>query len=92
MRGLRGKTALVSAASSGIGKGIAKVLASEGSQVHIFSRNLDRIKESAAEIEKETSNQVTFSAGDLSKAEDMRRIVAEVRKSRGTIDFLVMNY
>ncbi|MEM0130057.1 MAG: SDR family oxidoreductase [Thermoplasmatales archaeon] len=92
MRGLRGKTALVSAASSGIGKGIAKVLASEGCQVHIFSRNLDRIKESAAEIEKETSNQVTFSSGDLSKAEDIRRIVGEVRKSRGTIDFLVMNY
>ncbi|MEM0128154.1 MAG: SDR family oxidoreductase [Thermoplasmatales archaeon] len=92
MRGLKNRVAIVSAASSGIGKGIAKVLASEGCNVHIFSRDTERISKSAKEIEEETSNRITFSSGDLSKPDDVRRIAGEARRSRGEVDFLIMNY
>jgi 3-oxoacyl-[acyl-carrier protein] reductase len=92
MRGLKDKVALVSAASSGIGKGIAKVLASEGCRVHIFSRDPEKIRKSAEEIVKETSGDVTFSTGDLSRPEDIKKVLRDVREKRGEVDFLVVNY
>jgi 3-oxoacyl-[acyl-carrier protein] reductase len=92
MRGLSGKVALVTAASSGIGKGIAKVLASEGSKVHIFSRDKEKLKRSVEEISKETGKEVNFSTGDLSKPDDVKRVMEEVKRKTGSIDFLVINF
>lgn len=92
MTGLSNKVALVSAASSGIGKAIAKVMAAEGCKVHIFSRDADKIRKSAEEIIKETGGQVKYSAGDMSNIHDVKRILSEVRKESGDIDFLIVNY
>lgn len=92
MLDLSGKVAVVSAASSGIGKGIAKVLASEGCKVHIFSRDAEKIRISADEISKETGREINFSVGDLSKPEDLKRILMEVMQKTGNIDFLIINY
>lgn len=92
MNGLEGKVALVSAASSGIGKGIAKVLSSKGCRVHIFSRNEQKIRKSAEEISGETGNMVNYSTGDLSKPDDVRKVLSEARRNTGEIDFLVVNF
>jgi len=45
---LRGKTAVVTAASRGIGKGIARVLAREGANLVIASRDLERLSRTAS--------------------------------------------
>lgn len=92
MKGLSGKVALVSAASSGIGKAIAKVMAGEGCKVHIFSRNGEKIRKTAEEIAKETGSSVKYSVGDMSSVSDVKRILSEVRNESGEIDFLLVNY
>ncbi len=92
MRGLDGKVAIVTAASSGIGKGIAKVLASEGCRVHISSRDEDKLKKSAEEIMKETGMQVSIIPCDLTRPEDVKKMLTDVKKKSGSVDFLVINF
>lgn len=92
MKGLKDKVALVSAASSGIGKGIAEILSANGCRVHIFSRNEDRIRESASEISRKTGNTVNYSSGDMTNLSDMERVLKEVKEKTGNVDFLIINY
>ena len=83
--GIKGRVALVTAASRGIGLGIAKALATEGVRVAIGARTAD------------TVNQVALSFGglgvvaDLMKPEDCARAVAETQAGLGPIDILVNN-
>ncbi|MCL4333150.1 MAG: SDR family oxidoreductase [Candidatus Thermoplasmatota archaeon] len=92
MRGLEGKVAIVTAASSGIGKGIAKVLSSEGCIVHISSRDRAKLEKSAEEIRKETGKQVNAVPCDLTRPADVTRMLSEVKKKSGKVDFLVINF
>jgi len=92
MRGLDGKVAIVTAASSGIGKGIAKVLVSEGCKVHISSRDVGKLKKSAEEILKETGKEVIATPCDLTKPDDVKRMLSEVKNRSGSVDFLVINF
>lgn len=92
MNGLKGKVALISAASSGIGKGIAHVLSSNGCRVHIFSRSEERIRKSVEEISRDTGNVVNYSIGDMANPSDVKRIITEAKHKTGDIDFLVINY
>ncbi|MDA8055876.1 MAG: SDR family oxidoreductase, partial [Thermoplasmatales archaeon] len=89
---LAGKVAVVTAASSGIGKGIAKVLASEGCKVHISSRDENKLRKSAEEIKKQTGRDVALSPCDLSKVDDVREMLSEVKKMSGNVDLLIINY
>lgn len=92
MNGLKGKVALVSAASSGIGKGIAEVLSAQGCKVHIFSRNEEKIRKAAEEITGRTGNKVNYSACDMTRPADVARVMDEVKNVTGSVDFLVINY
>jgi 3-oxoacyl-[acyl-carrier protein] reductase len=92
MRGLEGKVAIVTAASSGIGKGIAKVLAAEGCKVHISSRDQQKLKKSAVEIKKETGREVEVTPCDLTNPEDVRKMFSDINKNEGKVDFLVINF
>jgi 3-oxoacyl-[acyl-carrier protein] reductase len=92
MDDLKGKIALVSAASSGIGRSIASVLSSNGCRVHIFSSNEEKISKTANEIQKKTGNPVNYSVGSLADPVDVRRVMQEVKNKTGEINFLVINY
>lgn len=92
MRELKDKVAIVAAASSGIGKGIAKVLSREGCKVFIFSKNKEKIENSAKEINSETGNIVEWTNADLSNRNDLQKVVNEAHEKLGKVDFLVMNY
>ena len=63
--GIRGKTALVCAASKGLGKGCALALAQDGVNLVITARGREALEATAAEIRKATGVKVTAVAGDI---------------------------
>ncbi|MDH4190457.1 MAG: SDR family oxidoreductase [Betaproteobacteria bacterium] len=67
--GIRGKTALVCAASKGLGKGCAMALAREGANLVITARGAEALEATAAEIRKASGVQVRTVAGDITTAE-----------------------
>jgi len=91
MRLLEGKTAIITGASRGIGKGIAEVFAQHGANVAFtYSSSV----EAANQLEKELSNLGIKVKGYQSNAasfDDAQQLAEEVLKEFGTIDILVNN-
>lgn len=86
---LEGRTALVSGASAGIGAGVARVLAREGVRVAITARRRDLLEQLAAQIAGTGAEPPLVVAGDVTDAQDVKRIVAEAAAALGSIDLLV---
>jgi 3-oxoacyl-[acyl-carrier protein] reductase len=74
--GIRGRTALVCAASKGLGKGCAMALAREGVDVVITARGRDALEATADEIRNATGAKVTAVAGDITTVEGRRDALA----------------
>jgi len=85
--GLRGQTALVAAASRGLGKAVAKLFVEEGARVAICSRRKEAVDAAAADI----GGEVLPVQADVSKAEDADRFVQAAAAKFGRIDILVNN-
>jgi 3-oxoacyl-[acyl-carrier protein] reductase len=83
--GLRGRTAIVCGASSGMGLAIAEALAGEGANVAMFARRRD-----ALEREAERLGALPI-RGDLTAPRDLERLVARTVEAFGGIDVLVNN-
>ena len=73
--GLKGKVALVTGGSKGIGKAVARGLAHEGAKVAICARTQSELDETAAALAKETGSDVFGVAGDLTRQADVQNIV-----------------
>ena len=84
---LDGKVALVTGASKGIGKAIAKTLAESGAQVMLVSRKLDQLQSAAADIQGDTAVYAA-NVGDLDAA---GACVAATIERFGGLDILVNN-
>jgi len=89
--GLKGKVALVAAASKGIGKAIALELAREGCRVAICARGKEGLERTADEIRQATGQPVLAIQADLTRAEDIQRLVKATVDEYGGIDILVTN-
>ena len=89
--GLKGKVALVAAASQGMGRAIALNLAREGCQVAICARNPARLKEAARAIHDQTGAEVLPVAADVSKLADATAFVDKARAAFGGVDLLLIN-
>jgi len=90
--GLRGRVAIVCAASQGLGKATAMGFAREGANVVICSRDRRRIAAAAKEIASVARNvRVVPVVADLSKAADIKRLVATALKKFHRVDVLVTN-
>ena len=81
--GLRGRVALVAAASGGIGYASALELAREGARLFICSRDEGRIREAAERIKAETGADVTGVAADVTEDEDAARFVGRATEGAG---------
>ena len=66
--GIEGETALVIGASEGIGFASAKALLEEGANVLICSRNADKLKQAAAQLEQSAGRPVKWFAVDVTQA------------------------
>src|SRR6476619_6623794 len=85
--GIRGRTALVCAASKGLGKGCAASLAREGVNLVITARGKEALDATAAELEKKYGVRVVAVAGDITTAEGR----AAALKACPSPDILVNN-
>ncbi|HEY0296092.1 MAG TPA: SDR family NAD(P)-dependent oxidoreductase [Bordetella sp.] len=88
---LKGKTALVTGGSEGIGKAIAWALAKEGVDVAICARRKKPLEAAAAEIAKATGRKIVAIAADLTKSEDAERFIKEGAAALGRIDIMINN-
>ena len=89
--GLRGKTALVAAASRGLGRAIAHELAAEGVRLVICARGADALEAAKREIVQATNADVQAVAADLSDIAGIDRIASAARDRFGHVDILVNN-
>ena len=89
--GLKGKVALVSGASKGLGFAVAKALAAEGANVSISSRDQGAIEGAAKWIESETGSRVIAMAVDVRDKAAIERWVAHSAQTFGGIDALMTN-
>src|SRR5882757_1445323 len=88
---LKGKTALVMAASKGLGKACATALAMEGVDIVIGARDRDTLEKTADEIRALGRGRVLAVSTDVNKPEEAERIVAAAVSEFGRIDILVNN-
>jgi 3-oxoacyl-[acyl-carrier protein] reductase len=89
--GIAGKTALVGAASKGLGRAAAHMLAGEGARVVICARNEAPLQEAAQAIKDDTGGEVLAVRADVSRPEDIRRVVQEANAKFAGVDILVNN-
>ncbi|MGG5888035.1 SDR family NAD(P)-dependent oxidoreductase [Falsiroseomonas sp. HC035] len=89
--GLKGRTALVTGASLGIGLAIARELAAEGVAVAMVARDAERLAKAAAAIAAETGGRTVPVAADLVDAAQLDSAVAQAEAALGRIDILVNN-
>ena len=86
----KGKVAIVTGGSSGIGKEVAKRLAAHGASVIISGRNESKLYSAASEISTEPG-QVRFFAGDISKPTTAIALATLAEKEFGGLDILINN-
>lgn len=89
--GLRGRVAVVAAASKGLGRATAAELAAEGARVVICARDVDALEATRAEIARDTGADVRAVPADLATLEGVERVAAEAERAFGRVDILVNN-
>ncbi|MBI3078515.1 MAG: SDR family oxidoreductase [Deltaproteobacteria bacterium] len=89
--GLKGKVAIVTGGSMGIGRAVARELAQEGCAVSICARGRERLEQVAEEIRQATGAKVLPLVADMTRPPDILRIVDETVKSFGGVDILIAN-
>lgn len=87
---IKGKRALVTGSSSGIGEAIAKFLAQEGVHVVVHGRNEKELKRVVEEIQK-SGGKAGYAPGDLSTDEGAKKVAQKTMEELGGIDILVNN-
>jgi 3-oxoacyl-[acyl-carrier protein] reductase len=88
--GLKGKVALVTGGSRGIGRAVALALAGQGADVAICGRTPESLESTAEEL-RALGVECWPVQADVSRIEDVERLVAEVARAAGRLDILVNN-
>ncbi len=89
--GLQNKTALVTAASKGIGKACAASLIQEGCKVMISSSNKDNLISASKELSEQYNKEVLWQECNVRVGEEIRSTVNEAINTFGKIDILINN-
>ena len=88
---MKGKVALVTGGSMGLGLTFCDVLAEAGAEISITARSAELLEENAVGLRARHGSKVTCHAGDVTVVEDVQRVIAETIEAHGRIDVLVNN-
>lgn len=88
---LKGRVALVTGGSKGLGKAMAHTFSAAGADVFITSRHAEELESAAAEITRDTSGRVAWSVADQTRRSDSDAIAEAALKKFGRVDVLVNN-
>jgi 3-hydroxybutyrate dehydrogenase len=89
---MRGKTAIVTGSTSGIGKGIAAALAEAGANVMLNGfGDADKIEAQRVDFETRFGVKASYHGADMTKPAEIRALVAETEAKFGQVDILVNN-
>jgi 3-oxoacyl-[acyl-carrier protein] reductase len=89
--GLKGRVAIVTGGSQGIGYATADALLQEGAVVSICARDEKRLQEAAMELGKRSGGHVEAIQADVTSAEQIEAFVRETERRLGPVDILVNN-
>lgn len=90
--GLKGRVALVTGSTSGIGHGIATALAADGADIMLNGfGNADQIEQLRASMAAQHGVRVAYSGADISKPDQVAAMAAETQEKLGSLDILVNN-
>ena len=84
-------TALITGASSGIGKEFAHIHAEKGDDLIIVARSTDKLEALKAELEEKHSIKVSVFASDLSKPEAAKELFEAISEAKLQVDYLINN-
>jgi NAD(P)-dependent dehydrogenase (short-subunit alcohol dehydrogenase family) len=90
MSNMRNKVALITGASSGIGRATALAFAAKGAKIVVAARRQDELAALVAEIESQ-GGAASFVKTDVSVSKDVERMVAHVMETYGRLDYAVNN-
>src|SRR6478672_9685982 len=88
---LKGRVAIVTGGSEGIGYAAACALLKEGVAVSICARREDKLKQSAEELRKQTGGRLEAIPTDVTEPDQIERFVSETEQRLGPVDILVNN-
>lgn len=88
---LDGRAALITGGSRGLGRAMAMEFARSGADVGIIARRAEVVAKTVEEIKNESKGKVFGYAGDIAKADDIKRIFDRACKDLGRVDIVVNN-
>jgi 3-oxoacyl-[acyl-carrier protein] reductase len=88
---IKNKVALVAASSQGLGKAIALQLSKEGARIVICARSEERLSKAREDIVQETGGMVEAYVTDITKEEQVKKMVKTVVSDLGPVEILVNN-
>jgi NAD(P)-dependent dehydrogenase (short-subunit alcohol dehydrogenase family) len=91
MARLLGKVAIVTGAGSGIGRAVAMAFAKEGARVVVNDRRTDGHGEATAQAIRAAGGEAIYVAADVSREEDVKRLIASAVDTFGRLDVMVNN-
>ena len=89
---LKGKVAIITGSTSGIGYGMAKVFAKNGAKVVLHGLGKpEEIEKLRADLEQESGSPCDFAAADMQNPHEIRAMIDQVGDKYGRVDILVNN-
>jgi 3-hydroxybutyrate dehydrogenase len=89
---LKGKTAIVTGSTSGIGQGMAYALAKAGCNVMLNGLgDAATIEAERAKMEKDTGSKILFNGADMTKPDQIEAMIKETKAKFGSVDIIVNN-